>query len=249
MAKVGEAASLPRLAPAAGHGLVPSIVAVAADQDLDPRPAGPDRPPHMAQHQRQFRTIRRPARPQDDGDRHAVRGFIDVDRQDAAAVVMGMEQRQLLVTGHAIRGVVDVRHDASRRLIEAGAGQLDHGRQHPLERGRPWQVLAPAHGRLRAQIAAALRQPADRQLEGRSGAQGVAFVGIGIAGSDPQRPEADHLGEAVAHPLRIAPVRETAGGTLGDSQLALDLRQQQDSGIRGQPPAVEGDTRRPAGNR
>ena len=65
------------------------------------------------------------------------------------------------------------------------------------------QVLQPAHGRLRAQLGAALGQPADRHLEGRVGAQRVAVVGVGIAGGDHQRPEADHLGQAVAHPLRM----------------------------------------------
>ena len=152
-----------------------------------------------------------------------------------------MEQRQLLLAVNPILGVVDVEHDPPRHLSEAVAEQVDHRRHHPLERGRPGQVLEPAHRRLRAQVLSALGQPADRHLEGRIGAQGVAVVGIGIAGSDQQRAEADHLGQAVTHPLRITRVVEATRQPVGDAEPALDLRQHQDAGVRGQSAAVEGE--------
>jgi hypothetical protein len=92
---------------------------------------------------------------------------------------------------------------------------------------------------LRAQILAALGQPADRQLEGRVGAQGVAVVGIRVAGGDHERAKADHLGQAMAHPLRRPRVLDAARQPLGQAELARDLRQQQHPRIRRQPTAVE----------
>ena len=147
-----------------------------------------------------------------------LRGLVDVDRQEAAAVVVGMEQRQLLLAVHPVLGVVDVEHDPARHLLEAVAEQLDHGRHHALERGRPGQVLQPAHRRLRAQIGAALGQPADRQLERRIGAQRVAVVGVGVAGGDQQRAKADHLGQPVAHPLGRPRVLDAARQPLGQAE-------------------------------
>ena len=112
-----------------------------------------------------------------------------------------------------------------RHLREAVAEQLDHGRHHPLERGGAGQVLEPAHGRLGAQVRPALGRPAERHLERRVGAQGVAVVGVGVAGRDQQHPEADHLGQAVVHPPRCPRVLDAAGQALGDPEPALDLGQ------------------------
>src|SRR5258708_13643226 len=71
-------------------------MAVAADHDVDRRPAGTDAADHMAQHQRYLGAVRRLAGAQN--DRHRLPGgrFIDVDRLEAAAVVLSVEQPQLL---------------------------------------------------------------------------------------------------------------------------------------------------------
>ena len=111
------------------------------------------------------------------------------------------------------------------------------------------QVLEPAHGRLRAQVPPALGQPADRHLEGRIGTQGFAVVGVRVAGGDHQRPEADHLGEAVMDPLRRPRVLDAARQPLGEAEPALDLGQHQHARVRGQPAAVEGDVHRLAADR
>src|SRR3546814_19264484 len=60
----------------------------------------------MAQHEGDLRAVRRLAGAQDDGDRLARRGLVDVDRLEAAAVVVGVEQRELLRTVDAVLGVV-----------------------------------------------------------------------------------------------------------------------------------------------
>jgi hypothetical protein len=132
---------------------------------------------------------------------------------------------------------------------EAVAEQPDHGGHHALERGGARQVLQAAHGRLRAQILAALGQPADRQLEGRVGAQGITVVGVGIARGDHERAKADHLGQTMPYPLGRPRVVEAARQALGQAEPPLDLRQHQQPGIRGQAAAVEGDVNRLATDR
>jgi hypothetical protein len=52
----------------------------------------------------------------------------------------------------------------------------------------------------------------------------------------------------VPHPLRVARVFEAGGEPLGDLQPLLDSRQQQNTGIRGEPSAVETDMHRLAGD-
>ena len=49
-----------------------------------------------------------------------------MDRQEAAAVVVVVEQRELLPAVHPVLGVVDVEHDPPRHLLEAVAEQLEH---------------------------------------------------------------------------------------------------------------------------
>ncbi len=162
---------------------------------------------------------------------------------------MGVEEGELLAPVDPVRGVVDVEHDPARHLGEAVAEQLDQRRHHPLERRRPGQVRQPAHGRLRAQVGAALRQPAEGQLERRVGAQGVAVVGVRVTRRDQQGAEADHLDQGRVPPLRGARVREAARQALGDPEPAVDLGQDQDAAVRGQPAAVEGDVKGLAGHR
>ena len=71
-------------------------MAVAAHHDVDRRPAGADMADHMAQHQRHLGAVRRLAGAQDDRHRLAGGRLVDMDRLEAAAVVIGVEQRELL---------------------------------------------------------------------------------------------------------------------------------------------------------
>lgn len=241
---VGDAVALQPV-----HGLMAGVVAVAAYHDVDARPAGPDGAHHMAQHQRHLGAARGLAWTQDHGDRFAGGGFVNVDRLKAAAVVIGVEQRQLLAAMDPILGVVDIQHDAPWHGLEAIAKQLDHRRHHADQRGPAGQVLQPADGRLRAQRTAAFGQPTDRHLEGRVDAQGLAVIGIRIAASDHQHPKTDHLGQRVLDTPAITRVRQAPGQALGNAKPAFDPGQQQDSRIRGQPTAVESSLNRLAADR
>jgi hypothetical protein len=124
------------------HGLGPAVMAVAAHDDLNRRPAGANAANDMAQHQRHLDPVRRLAGTQDDGDRLAGYRLVDVDRQKAAAVVVRIEERELLAVVNPVLGVVDIQQDAPGYLLEAVAEQLDHRRHHAIERGR-----APAGSR------------------------------------------------------------------------------------------------------
>ena len=78
--------------------------------------------------------------------------------------------------------------------------------------------------------------------------QGVTVVGIRVAGGDQQRQVADHLGKAVPHPLGCSRIRNAAGQSLGDPEPPLDLGQAHHAGIRGQPPTIESNVNRLAGD-
>jgi hypothetical protein len=49
-----------------------------------------------------------------------------LDRQEAALVVMGVEQRELLMAVNNIYGVVDIERYRLRRREVAGAVEVDH---------------------------------------------------------------------------------------------------------------------------
>src|ERR1700680_248852 len=93
------------LALAPRHRLGPAVVAVAAHQNLDRRPAGADAADHVTQHQGYLGPVRRLARTQDDRHRLAGGGFIDVDRLEAAAVIIGGEKGELLPAPKPVLGV------------------------------------------------------------------------------------------------------------------------------------------------
>ena len=81
---------------------------------------------------------------------------------------------------------------------------------------------------------------ADRHLEDRIVAQGIAVVGVLKTGRDREHACLEHLDHRVVELRRIAPVGDACGEPLGDAERALDLAQQQHAGVRRQPAAVEG---------
>ena len=88
------------------------------------------------------------ARAQEDRHRLAALHVIDVDGQEAAGVVMGVEERELLVAVHGIAGVVDVEGDGGRRGGEGAAEGVDQRGRHARHLDTRRRVLQAAHGRL-----------------------------------------------------------------------------------------------------
>jgi hypothetical protein len=111
-------------------------VAVPADQDVDAGPAPADGADDVAQDERHLGPVRGLAGPQDHRHRLARDRLVDVDRQEAPLVVVGVEEGELLTAVRRVAGVVDVEHDPVRHPLEAVAEQLHHRRHHALEGGR-----------------------------------------------------------------------------------------------------------------
>jgi len=140
------------------HRLGARIMAVAPKGEARPGPALSNAPDDSAQMGANFHARWRLAGPQDDSHRTAVFGVVNMDRQEAALIVMGVEQRQLLMAVHNIASVVDVQNNRRRLvrirrhpLIDQRVGEADRILQR-----RP--VLQPRQRRLRTQVRAAIRQ-------------------------------------------------------------------------------------------
>src|SRR4051812_18235356 len=77
-------------------------------------PALPDMPDKAADMAAHLLAGGRLAGPEHDRHGPARRGVVNVDRQEAVGVVIGVEQRQLLAAVDLVAGVVDVERDARR---------------------------------------------------------------------------------------------------------------------------------------
>ena len=212
-------------------------MAVAAQQDLHPRPVAADLAEQPAQMRGDLATLRPLRRAQHCGH-EASRAVEHHDRLEAVVVVVGVEQPKLLAAMNRVEGVVDVEDDALRNLRERGAVEPDHGAAHLQQHASIGQVLEPADGGLRAEVALA-RQPLQRHLEHRVGAQGVGVDAVLVARRDHQHAEAQDVGGAVQGAGAIAGIVDAGRELAGDVKPPLDLAQRQQPGVRGQRAAVE----------
>ena len=139
-----------------------------------------------------------------------------------------------------VDGVVDVQRDGLRRPGVAGAVQVDQrvGQGDHLAQVR--RVLPARHGRLRAEVAAAVGQAPAGQLEAGVGAKTIQVVGILIAAGDGQDAGPQDVGHAVRDEQRVARVRDQRREPIGDPEAALGGSQQHDAAVRGDAAAVEG---------
>ena len=108
---------------------------------------------------------------------------------------------------HDIDGVVDVQRDGLGWPLVAGAIGIDHGVGHAHHLAQGGRILPARHGRLRAQIVAAVRQPAAGQLERRVGAQDIEVIGILVAAGDGKDAGAQNVADARIASFRNAPER------------------------------------------
>jgi hypothetical protein len=201
------------------------IMAVGAQQDLDPGPSRADRADQAAQGAADLAPARALARPQQRGHEAAF-AVEDNDRLETVIIVIGVEQPQLLAAMHPIESVVDIQHDALWHLPERGAVLLDQPPSQAQERPNIRQVFQPRDGRLRAQLVTR-GQPVQRQLEHRVAAQRLGIVAVLVAGGDHQHTEANDFGQPMLNPLRRAWVLETRRQPISHADAALDLAQGQ----------------------
>jgi hypothetical protein len=110
-----------------------------------PDPA--NKPTEMAPHLHPGRGL---ARAQENGDGPAGLGVVDMEGQEAALVIVGVEQRQLLMAMHHVEGVVDIEDNGRGRPGVAGAPEIDHDTGHADHVPQPRGVLPARDGGLRA---------------------------------------------------------------------------------------------------
>ena len=66
---------------------------------------------------------------------------IDMDRQKAPLIIMGVEQRQLLMTMHGVGGVVDIKRDRLGRTSVTLAPQIHQGVCQPDQSAQVGSIL------------------------------------------------------------------------------------------------------------
>jgi len=97
------------------HGFRAGVVGIAADGDPGTGPVAANTPDQMPEDAADLGARGCLARAQQHRHRLAAFDMIDVDGQEAAGVVMSIEQRELLCPLHRIAGVVDVERDGLAR--------------------------------------------------------------------------------------------------------------------------------------
>ena len=162
-----------------------------------------------------------------------------MDRQKAALVVMGVEERELLMPVHDIAGVVDIENDGGGLPIVGGHPLIDERPCQPdrvLQRRR---VLQPRQRRLRTQVGARVGQPPASEFEGGINAQGVKIVGVLVAAGDRQDAGANHVRQRVRDAQRVAAIGKATRQSFRDPQPTVRHREQHDAAIRSQSPTIE----------
>ena len=162
-----------------------------------------------------------------------------MDRLEAGAVIVRVEERELLLAVRGIVGVVDVENDALRWSREAAAVEIDLAEPYARERAPVGQVLEPRQCRLAHQIGAAVGCAADGDLQGGIAPQRVDVIAVLVSGRDHDNPRHCHLAIAVPHADRIAIVPERSCNRPGQIEPFGDLAQHDDAAVRRQPASIE----------
>jgi hypothetical protein len=109
-----------------GHRLGAGVMAVAAEGDVRVGPAPANVPNQAAQMGTNLNTARRLAGAQHNRNRPAALDVVDVDRQKAVLVVMGVEQRELLAAMHTsgMRRICAIGEKGDNTLAAIPAGVM-----------------------------------------------------------------------------------------------------------------------------
>lgn len=146
----------------------------------------------------------------------AGRRLENLDRLEAIAAGMCVEQCKLLLSVHCIVGVIDVEHDAARHALKTGTEQIDqfkpHARKLPPARG----VLQARERRLPHQLGARHRQPSACHLQGRIAAQQIKVIAVLMATGNREHPRPRHVAVAVPDTPAIAIVRNVPAEHRGE---------------------------------
>jgi hypothetical protein len=208
-------------------------MAVTSNGDVGFGPVSADAPHQATEKLAHLLARRGLAGSQDHRHRPARCGIVDMNRQKAALVVMGVPLRPLLVAMHDVDRVVDVQHHRLRWLRIALAPDVDERVSKTDDLPQCRCVLPARDGRLRAQVPAGVGQASARQLEGRVPAQPVEVVAIRVAAPDRQHAGAQHIGDCVPDVRGIARVGNKSRECLSNSAPAIGKCQQHHAAVRG----------------
>ena len=129
---------------------------------------------------------------QDHQHRPARCRIVDMDRQKAALIIVGVPMRQLLVAVHNVDRIIDIQHHRPRRLRVAPAPDVDECVSEADDLAQRRCILPARDGRLRAEVRPGLRQASAGELEGRVKPEPVEVIAIGVAVGDRQHARAGH---------------------------------------------------------
>ena len=158
-----------------------------------------------------------------------------IQRQEAIAVVIAVEEAPLLMAVHRIVGGIHVQHNLFGRPLEGG----DEGRgQNLVNRPRPipfGPVLEAAQRRRAGQSPVA----PGRRLQGKVMAQGRVIVQILVAQRNPEYPLAQQIRHAMAQLAPLTRIAKPARHRRRQAKPAIRLTQQQRTAIARHLTAVE----------
>ena len=214
------------------HGLDAAVMAVAAPDDAGPAPMSPQTLRYVLDDRPHLRALRGAGRAQQRHHRRAAPGVIDVHRGEAALVVMGVPECQLLAAMRGAERVVDIQDRLPARLH--GGGELvEESRGEPCRFDLARRVFQAADGRLRGQCRTTLRTAADRKFHQRVVPQPVKVDRIFMPARNRSGPRHHHLEHRVPYPVGIAAIRHRFRQPPAYPKPALRLPQQQQAGIGG----------------
>ena len=224
-----------------------AIVAVRAEQDINPWPMAADLLDQTPQKATQLNTRRAFGRAQHGRNRPARRIKHD-NRLEAVIIVIGIEQPQLLPAMHGIKRVINIKRDAPRHRAKTIAVEFHHGARHADQCAGIGRILKSGERGLRTERTI-IRQPTIGQLEHRIVAQAIGIVAILIRRRDHQQPKAQHLRNAMPDAFRRAQIPQAGGQSARHAKPRLNLTKRQKPAIRGHVPAVKAGNQRLARNR
>ncbi len=192
----------------------------------------------VGEHARDLLARRPLARSQERQDRLARSRLEDVDRLEACAARVGVEQRQLLLAVHHVVGVVDVERDRRWRAGVAAAEQIDEAGADPVQRPGVGEVLQARDGRLAGQVVAAVRRTLAGDQQRRVAPQRVEVVGVLVAGGDRHHARCHHRPIGVDDEQRVALIGERIGDHGGEVEATGRLAQHHKPAVRGEVAGV-----------
>ena len=172
-------------------------------------------------------------------DRAARRCLIDVDRQKAALVVMGVPFRTSLMAVHhferahrCLPPLMWWHLVAPAPDVDERSAQADDLLQRRLPLRAPCQAASKQHARVGRLLAG--------KLEGGIAAQPVEVIAIRVAAGDRQHAPFQYVLNCVRNMRPIAPVGDQSSESLGESPPTLGKREQHDAAVGGETTAIEG---------